>query len=271
MQKFTRPITREIELAGERVALTLDEKGVSLRPVGSRKPPRELSWAALVCRAVAGGEEPGPEALAAAVQSLRGGPAAKPKPAPAEGKKPEGAPAPAPAPTPAPEGVAGVLARLQRWLEQHRPRYARGLLPGATGQELDALQAEVGVPLPDDLRALLHWHNGQGDDFVGSFEEDWNLMGTWQIAEARRGLVGAGAPPGERRGWVPFLDNDKGDYLFVDAGRPGAPVRAFWLGKPEQPEVAPSLAAWLGQFVNRVENGEYHEDPERGNFARRRA
>lgn len=44
MQKFTRPITREVELNGQRLALTFSEQGLSMRPVGSRKPPREVSW-----------------------------------------------------------------------------------------------------------------------------------------------------------------------------------------------------------------------------------
>jgi hypothetical protein len=48
VQKFTRPITREIELAGERLALTFTEEGLSVRPVGSRRPPWEVSWSAVL-------------------------------------------------------------------------------------------------------------------------------------------------------------------------------------------------------------------------------
>jgi hypothetical protein len=44
MQKFTRELTREIEIAGQRLAVTLNEKGVSLRPVGSQRPPAALTW-----------------------------------------------------------------------------------------------------------------------------------------------------------------------------------------------------------------------------------
>ena len=39
MQKFTRSLTREIEIGGERVGITLDANGVTLKPVGSRRPP----------------------------------------------------------------------------------------------------------------------------------------------------------------------------------------------------------------------------------------
>ena len=36
MQKFTRALTREIEIAGERFVVTLDAAGLAIRPVGSR-------------------------------------------------------------------------------------------------------------------------------------------------------------------------------------------------------------------------------------------
>ena len=49
MQKFTRALTREIEVGGERLAVTLSEQGLSVRPVGSRRPPHTMSWATWVC------------------------------------------------------------------------------------------------------------------------------------------------------------------------------------------------------------------------------
>jgi hypothetical protein len=48
VQKFTRPITREVEIGGERLAFTFGEQGIAVRPVGSRKPPKEISWATLL-------------------------------------------------------------------------------------------------------------------------------------------------------------------------------------------------------------------------------
>jgi hypothetical protein len=76
MQKFTRALTREIEVAGERLAVTLDAEGLTVRPVGSRRPPHTLSWAACVC-AVAGqfaSEDPPPEGeMAAALKAIKAG------------------------------------------------------------------------------------------------------------------------------------------------------------------------------------------------------
>ena len=54
MQQFTRTLTREIEVAGERLALTLSKEGLSVRPVGGRRPPYNMSWEAWLCACVAG-------------------------------------------------------------------------------------------------------------------------------------------------------------------------------------------------------------------------
>jgi hypothetical protein len=91
VQKFTRPITRELEIGGERLAFTFGEQGIAVRPVGSRKPPKEITWAALLTHMTgpSAAAAPGPEQVTAALEQLRG---PGPKPAP----KPESEATPAP-------------------------------------------------------------------------------------------------------------------------------------------------------------------------------
>jgi len=283
MQKFTRALTREIEVAGERLAVTLDETGVTVRPVGSRRPPHSLSWGACVC-ALAGqfaSEDPPPEAeLAAALKAIKAGapkesaPSAPAAPAhpgapvpPAQEKAPVGSTPPAPAS--AENSVPALLARVDRWLAAHRQRFHRGLLPGAADADLAALQAALGGPVPGELADLLRWHGGQSPDVVGAFESGWNLMSAAEIVAAKKELD-AKPPAGWRSGWVPFLDDDGGSYLVLDTTLPGNPVRGAWQGNPDHEVVAPTLAAWLQDFVTALEGGKYHEDPERGSFHRAR-
>ena len=96
---------------------------------------------------------------------------------------------------------------------------------------------------------------------------------TERVAAAKRSLneqaPGNGHKTGWQPEWIPFLDDDGGDYLCLDTRAPGVPVRAFWLGQPEHPVVAPSLTDWVEGFVKAVEMGEYQEEPERGTFLRR--
>ncbi len=274
VQKFTRPITREIELGGGRLALTLTEQGIAVRPVGSRKPPREISWGQLLCQLTgpaAGAPEPSAADLTAAVESLKKGEAGKasavaaPTATAANGHAEEH---PAGTTTePSSGGVPALLSRLEKWLHQHRRRYVEGLQPGASAGELDATQAALGVPLPQDLRKLLAWHNGQSGDFIGHLENNWDLMSAHRIVEAKRELDGSEREQtGWQPAWVPFLEDDAGNYLVLDTSLTLGPVREFWQGNPDHAVIAPSLAAWLEQFVAAVEQGRYHEDPERGTF-----
>ena len=117
---------------------------------------------------------------------------------------------------------------------------------------------------------LAAWHNGQGDEPAGYFEEHWLLMSTEGVLAAKPDLdaaaVGNGKGTGWRPEWIPFLDDDSGDYLCVDTSQAVAPVAAFWLGKEEHPVVVPSLTAWVQDFVTAALAGRYHEDPERGTF-----
>jgi cell wall assembly regulator SMI1 len=161
--------------------------------------------------------------------------------------------------------IGDVLQRLDVWLARHRLRYLAGLNPPATAAELAALSAKLARPVPDDLQALLRWHNGQGQEFIGAFEQSWLLMSCQSIVANRELLNLDAAATGWRTTWIPFLDDDAGDFLCLDDA--GA-VRAFWLGNQDHPVVAPSLSAWLDDFVSHVEQGHYTEDPERGHFVR---
>jgi cell wall assembly regulator SMI1 len=165
--------------------------------------------------------------------------------------------------------VADFLKRLEAWLRAHRPRFLAALNPPASAAELNDLAEALATDVPADLRALVTWRNGQGPGFVGAFEQDWILLSTERITAAKRMLDADAAAIAWHTDWIPFLDNDAGDYLCLDRAALPSPVRAFWLAGAEHPAVAASLADWLEDFVIHVEKGDYAEDPERGTFLRR--
>lgn len=273
MQKFTRLLTREVELAGARLAFTFSERGISVRPVGSRRPPHEITWAALLSHLAGRANAPEPTAndLAAAVETVRRGSADKGPPAVPAATALAAVRRPQAGAGGAAGGPSELLARLEAWLARQRPRFLHSLAPGANAADLDALQTAVGVPLPGELQALLSWHNGQRSGaFAGHFEQDWDLLSTAEIAEAKRQLdAGGPVATGWQHGWLPFAGDDADDYLCVDTTQPTGPVRAFWQGKTEHPVIAVSLQAWLADFVAAVERDGYAEDPERGSFLRK--
>jgi cell wall assembly regulator SMI1 len=172
-----------------------------------------------------------------------------------------------PAPAHAETSVPSLLARVDRWLAAHRARFHRGLLPGAAHGDLSALKESLGGSVPEELTQLLHWHAGQSPDVPGGLEQSWSLMSPAEIVSSKKELD-AQPPHGWHKGWVPFLEDDAGSYMVLDTTHSGHPVRAVWKGNPTPESVAPSLAAWLQDFVTALEAGQYHEDPERGTFLR---
>jgi cell wall assembly regulator SMI1 len=277
MQQFTRALTREIEVGGERLAITLSNEGLSVRPVGGRRPPHTMSWEACLHACVTGaGQQPTAEQLQHVITALRAGGAKTSEKAPTEEKKNEEEPKPptsagagsVPAPAATVDNITMLLARLDQWLNTHRDRFQQALQPSATSAECDELAAALGRPLPEELRALLIWHNGQNPDVPGSFEQSWMLMSSQDIASAKKELD-AQPHEGWQKNWVPFLDDDNGNYRCLDIGTAGCPVLDCWRGRADHPVIAPSLTAWLAEFVQGLEQGAYTEDSERGIQARR--
>ena len=278
MQQFTRSLTREIEVGGERLAVTLSKEGLSVRPVGGRRPPHTMSWQACLHACVTGtGREPTTDEIHQALEAIKkGGPKPTDQGAASETATPTSEPSSAPPseqPSPpaseqassAPHTSAQaasargdkttlLLARLDQWINKHRERFQQALRPGASAAECDELAAALGQPLPEELRSLLSWHNGQNADVPGSFEQSWSLLSSQEIAQAKKELD-AQPHEGWNKDWVPFLENESGDYRCLDLDKPGCPVLECWRGRADHPVIAPSLAAWLEAFVSALERG----------------
>ncbi len=160
--------------------------------------------------------------------------------------------------------LRSFFARLEAWLAKNRKRFLAALQPGASDAGLRSLEAALKRPVPEALRTLLAWRNGQGEDCVGYFEDRWVLMRSAMIAAVKPGLDADAKETGWQPAWIPFLDDDQGDYLALDTSQSPPLVRLFLLGEKQHAVAAPSLSAWLTTFVENLEKGRYTEDPERG-------
>jgi len=58
-----------------------------------------------------------------------------------------------------------LIGRLDAWLQARAPDRYASLLPGATPEELKALEDTLGISLPLEFRQLYQWKNGQSGDF----------------------------------------------------------------------------------------------------------
>jgi len=189
--------------------------------------------------------------------------------------------------------LADTWARLEAWLDVHAPHLGASLQPGATPREIAALEAQIGMRLPDDVAVSWLRHDGQADDAAngllppapGRFawmeipqvllslegiEREWRMM---------KELVDGGEFKGKTSepetgirddwwnvGWV-LLSTDGGGNSFcldlspTSQGTVGQIIEFKHDGKARR-LLAPSFPAWLGQLADDLEAGVYALDNE---------
>lgn len=166
--------------------------------------------------------------------------------------------------------------RIERWLEAHAPE-PRGILnPGASEEEIAALEREVGLRLPDDVRESLRIHDGQAPDAPGLINA-CELLSTARIAgewRAWKELLDGGdfddaesdPAPGIRgdwwnAAWIPLTHDFGGNHDCLDldpapGGRAGQ-IISMWHDDAERRVLAGSFREWLSAFADGLENGDY--------------
>jgi cell wall assembly regulator SMI1 len=165
--------------------------------------------------------------------------------------------------------------RLKSWLSANAPELLADLRPGATSDELDELEAHLGVELPIDLREFLQLVNGLPSNV--SYEFYWgNLCSVEGIIDAWDCHIqewleeSAENPeyesiPGIKDGWVnsrwiPVVEQDGPNFLCVDLdptpdGTLGQVISVYHDADDHSIE-ASSFGDWLEQVVDRLESGE---------------
>ena len=161
--------------------------------------------------------------------------------------------------------LPAILERLETWLAPHRPKIRAALSPGLDAEGIATLSKKLRRPVPEELAALLRWHNGSKR---GRGDLIWNyrLLGSIEIAEAvttLRGHLSAGEFEDKLDwwvdGWIPLLDNGSGDYICLDTvgsfdGQAGQLLQFFHDDAPRT-IVAPHLEGWLGAATSAFELG----------------
>jgi cell wall assembly regulator SMI1 len=173
------------------------------------------------------------------------------------------------------ESAGQVIERLDCWLAQHRPEFYASLKPGLTDLELAEFEQLVGFEFPKAFREFYRWRNGE--EYLGDpFMYNRTIMPQSDVREAWKELSGMQEcgeweqPQWYCRGWIPFLDNGGGSYLCLDlhgsfTGKRGQVIE-FWCKDSDRPIVAEDFLSWLTWFVDSLETGDWHLEPDSGNF-----
>jgi cell wall assembly regulator SMI1 len=160
-----------------------------------------------------------------------------------------------------------VVERLGKWWRNKRPFALDDLAPGVTDGTLAAYEDELGVTLPDGLRALYRWRNGPltgltGRGIIGRYA----LMSLWQVSanqKAMNDLLGQGATKnGWRKACLPVFSNGTGDFICWDpcghfGGEKG---QMLALSRTDRTMLAPSFDGFLTAYVDSLEAGVWTYD-----------
>jgi cell wall assembly regulator SMI1 len=174
-----------------------------------------------------------------------------------------------------------IWDRIHVWLAANAPTVLQSLRPGATDEQIRAAEREMGVTLPDDVKAAYRIHDGNaGASFLhgrywNSLEEmvkDWrSLKALYDDGESARSDVFV---PGEATrsdfwhpAWIPLAVREDGNFCALDlAPAPDGDVGQilYWWRDMDSPRAVAhySFTHWLDDFVEELEAGEwvYSED-----------
>ncbi len=174
------------------------------------------------------------------------------------------------------------LPFIEQWLATHAPRILHeSLNPGATDEQLAALEAAVGKPLPEDYKALYQWHNGlnQDADNLGSFVYGMDFLPLAKVEASYRSRVQDStavplqqATPELRAEnalnpyWLSLSFDGSHTWLYVDLDPTAAGTYGQVIFQDEEEEtafvVADSVATLLADFVGDLQQGYYFLNPD---------
>ncbi len=171
------------------------------------------------------------------------------------------------------------------WLEANAEILVEDIYDGATDEEIAAVEAELGVTLPEDMKAAYKVHDGQFDSGMGIVPAGMllpldGIVAQWDIW---RELLDAGTfdtfkskaddeikPHWWNKKWIPFTYDGAGNHLCVDldpepVGKYGQ-VITMWHDSPERDVVADSFVEWMNDVVEELNSGVYEFIEDYGTF-----
>jgi hypothetical protein len=158
-----------------------------------------------------------------------------------------------------------VLDRLEAVWRSQGALIADHLMPGATSDHLDGLEARMGQPIPPELRAWWQWHDGverlgPGTGIGPIGPGFWDFKSSIEAVEDRANQLATN--PEWERGWLPVVRQDA-YALFVDCHSVTpvgtVPVRS-WDHTPMDPYTPAAGCFTLAVLIwtELLEQGVYH-------------
>lgn len=162
-----------------------------------------------------------------------------------------------------------LLQQLDQHLAALRPGYYAQLQVPLDEAAINNLEQQYGRKLPDDLRQLYCWRNGQRDDCYDSFVNNsmfLPLEHALDIAVENTSMIGLDFEEENwwHVQWLPLWHNGGGDYICHDmgglfTGQAGQLIE-FWHADADRNVIAPNLQT----FINAL--NQYYKSTPAGSF-----
>lgn len=171
--------------------------------------------------------------------------------------------------------------RINNWLAANFPQLQGDINSGADPEELNSLESQLLVNLPEDLKQSYLIHDGQKgylSPMIGEWQilsikgilKEWNLMK--ELFDAGK-LNAESNPIGSVKSvwwnikWIPICSNGAGDLICVDLDpAPGGEVGqiiTFWHMDATREVLSNNFQSWFDKYADDLENSKYRvEDDE---------
>lgn len=156
-----------------------------------------------------------------------------------------------------------IITKLDNYLSAKRPEFHQRLNDPLTDAQLNRLEDHYGIELPEDLRKLYRWKNGQKADFFDAFVNNSMFVPLNQALfdnSELNAMIGLDFEIENwwNYSWIPIFQNGGGDSICYDTkgiftGDRGQLIE-FWHGDHDRNVVAPTLGSFLSMIINLFEN-----------------
>lgn len=161
-----------------------------------------------------------------------------------------------------------IILKLDRCLLDLRPQYYLELNEPLNDEQMDKLEQHYKVKIPDDLRALYRWKNGQKANCYEAFVNNCMFIPLHQAlydACELSSMIGSDFTITNwwNENWIPIFQNGGGDSICYDlkgvfTEQKGQLVE-FWHKDNDRNVIAPALEAFFRKIIKLYENGKKDE------------
>ncbi|MGV3611407.1 MAG: SMI1/KNR4 family protein [Fluviicola sp.] len=164
-----------------------------------------------------------------------------------------------------------IVEKLNTLIAGRRAEFYADLQESLNDQQIDSLQEKYKIQLPQDLRELYKWKNGQDDSSYEAFVNNSTfipLEEALEIAAEMTSMIGHDFEIENwwNEKWIPIFHNGGGDYICYDSGGvftgKAGQIIEFWHADNDRNVISPSLESFLenlNDFYEQTDEADFDE------------